>query len=52
MCTYILAKTSHPTTAEAVFRIRIEKMRTRIQEKISMRIRIRIHAVTELWRAK
>jgi hypothetical protein len=30
--------------------IRIEKMRMRIQEKISMRIGI--HALTELWRAK
>jgi hypothetical protein len=33
-------------------RIRIEKVRMRIQEKISMRMRIRIHALTELWRAK
>jgi hypothetical protein len=31
-------------------RIYIEKMRMRIQEKISMRMRI--HALTELWRAK
>jgi hypothetical protein len=35
---------------EAVLRIRIEKMRMRIQEKISMRMRI--HALTELRRAK
>ncbi len=39
----------------AVLRIRIEKMRMRIQEKISMRmrmpIRMRIHAPTELWLA-
>ncbi len=41
---------------QAGLRIRIEKMRMRIQEKISMRmrmwIRMRIHALTELWRAK
>ncbi len=38
----------------AVLRIRIEQMqmRMRIQEKISMRIRMRIHALTVLWRAK
>ncbi len=39
----------------AVLRIRIEKMRMRIQEKIlmrmRMRIRMRIHALTELWLA-
>jgi hypothetical protein len=33
-----------------VLRIRIKKMRMRIQEKILMRIRI--HVLTELWRAK
>jgi hypothetical protein len=33
-----------------VLRIRIEKMRMRIQEKISMWMRI--HTLTELWRAK
>ncbi len=33
-----------------VLRICIEKMRMRIQEKISMWMRI--HALTELWRAK
>jgi hypothetical protein len=34
--------------------IRIEKMPMRIQEKISMRIimRMRIHTLTELWRTK
>jgi hypothetical protein len=32
-----------------VLRIRIEKMRMRIREKISMRMRI--HALTELWLA-
>jgi hypothetical protein len=36
----------------SVLRIRIEKMRMRIHEKIAMRIRIRIHALTELWLAK
>jgi hypothetical protein len=35
---------------KAVLRIHIEKMRMRIQEKISMRMWI--HALTELWRAK
>ncbi len=37
-----------------VLRIRIEKMRMRIQEKFSMlmRIRMRMHALTELMRAK
>jgi hypothetical protein len=35
-----------------VLRIGIEKMRMRIQEKISMRMRMRIHALTELWRPK
>ncbi len=46
-------------TLQPVLRIRIEKMRMRIQEKISMRIRMRIrirmrmriHALTELWLA-
>jgi hypothetical protein len=39
---------------QAVLRIRIEKMRMRIQEKISMGmwIRMRIYALSELWRAK
>jgi hypothetical protein len=37
-----------------VLRIRIEimRMRTRAQGKISLRIQMRIHALTELWRAK
>ncbi len=35
----------------SVLRIRIEKMRMRIQEKISMRMRMQIHALTELWLA-
>jgi hypothetical protein len=40
------------TGSAAVLRICIEKMWMRIQEKISMRMWMRIHALTELWRAK